>query len=61
MPSCEPILHVVSKVVVSSPIKGILEHHQVLVGEPGGLILVHDKLGTHQMESPCPVCCSIIR
>lgn len=41
------MLHVVSEVVVSSSLKGLLEYHQVLVAELGRLILVYEKLATH--------------
>jgi len=47
VPSSEPMLHAVSKAVVSSSLRGLLEYHQVLVVELGGLVLVHEKLGTH--------------
>lgn len=47
MPSSEPMLQTVPKIVVLSSLEGFLECHQVPVAEPGGSELVHEKLGSH--------------
>lgn len=42
------MFHAISEAVVSSSLEGLSEYHQVLVAELGGIILVHEKLGTHK-------------
>lgn len=53
VPSSKPILHAVLEAVVLSSHKGLFECHQVLVAKPGGLELVHKKLGprTYHLQS----------
>jgi len=41
------MLHAVPITVVLSSLEGLLECHQVLVAETGGLALVYEKLGPH--------------
>jgi len=47
VPSSEPMLHTVPETMVFSSLEGLLECHQVLVAEPDGLALVHEKIGSH--------------
>lgn len=41
------MLHALPEAVVLSSLKRLFECHQVLVVEPSGLTLVHEKLGPH--------------
>lgn len=47
MPSSKPMLHAVPITMGLSSLEGLLECHQVLVAETGGLALVYEKLGPH--------------